>query len=420
MKRHALILTTTSPWARTGIAYENYEHARAADPETGRALYPQMLVIQLESWAVYEHADDPAATGGARLLSPPVVFDDILEREEGRNPQKFAVERRSQWAAVQEAFLDPDLVDQMYLPYCGGCGRSFRESQWQPAAGVCPWCSRSGPAITPAFNRQGVLAYVYMGHADPAERHDSFALCIAHLEHFSDPNGRQSAHIVVDYLHAWNPADYGGTLPYDEIEQDLAIIIGRYPTMKRFTFDQFGSPGTINGVRGLLKRAGCGVRVWKVAHTAANNKDREETVKEALALNWIHVPKDRLGPDRSCLLEQEMKVLQLINGRVMKQTTGRIRSDDLWTAFSVVVYGLLKHAHGRHVREALSATPLLGALPGGYHTRQMPDVSSIERPMSEARARLHRLSREYVAWGHPSNRRYVPTERQGLRRPRLP
>jgi hypothetical protein len=68
--------------------------------------------------------------------------------------------------------------------------------------------------------------------------------------------------------------------------------------------------------------AGVKVPVRKLVHTEAKNRERAEIVKEALANNWIHAPRDAFGPNGTCLLEQEMKFLQLRNLRLIKPTTG--------------------------------------------------------------------------------------------------
>jgi hypothetical protein len=420
-KKLGIVLSTTSPWARTGIAYEIYKQGIAIDEATGRAKVPYILVVQLESWAPFESWDDPEATEGAGLLEPPVVYDQTMAREEARNPQTFAVERRSQWAAVREGFFAPDVVVRLFLPYCPDCGHSFTPGEWERAAGRCPWCEHATVPVTPAFQRAGIPRFAYVGHVDGAERHDAFAVAIAHLETMHEPDGSPVAHVLVDYLHAWSPEDHGGILPYDDIMKDLGVVFRRFPGLMRLSADQFGSPGIVSELRKVVKEAGWQrVRVEKYAHTAANNREREETVKEALATNWIHAPRDTLGPDRSSLLEQEMLHLQLHNGRVIKPTTGPVRSDDMWTAFSVVTHQLLRREYRGGIRAKLAAAPLMASLPGGYHTGSVPDAGiEPNRALSPARARIAAISRATTSIG-PHGRRFPRLPAQGLRRPPLP
>jgi hypothetical protein len=141
-------------------------------------------------------------------------------------------------------------------------------------------------------------------------------------------------------------------------------------------------------------------------------------VKEALANNWIHAPRDAFGPNGTCLLEQEMKFLQLRNLRLIKPTTGPVRTDDLWAAFSTVTWQLLKDHYGRRVREALSGAPLLPGLPGGYHTSGPGDPDSAATPrVARPRPLLEGIGRRNT---HPFNRRFPSPPPQGLRRPSSP
>ena len=69
---------------------------------------------------------------------------------------------------------------------------------------------------------------------------------------------------------------------------------------------------------------------------------RAERFKSALGMNWIHAYKDNYGPGGSCLLEQELKFLQEINGRVDKQKFGPIRTSDISDCLMVCVDALLE------------------------------------------------------------------------------
>jgi hypothetical protein len=367
-KRRGMVLVTTSPWARTGQAYTLYEQGIMTGPDAGDPISPDILVVQLTSWDPFLDWQDPEATGGVEYPEPPEVWNDILEREEQRNRAKFAVERRSQWAAVEEPFLEPAVIDRAYFPFCETCGHSVPDAGWA-AAQPCAHCGRVGPPVHPTFSERGMLNFSYRGHADPAERHDSFAACIAHLHPFAQPNGEISVHVVVDWLGAWRPDDYPDRqLPYLEIQRDMADVIARYPFMQKFSYDQFGAMATISGMRELLDARGVRVPVGKLVHTEATNREREEIVKEALAVNLIHIARDRLGPNGTCLLGDEMRFLELRNGRVVKPTSGPVRTDDLWTAFSTVAWQLLKDQYGGRIREALARAPMMWGLQGGYHT----------------------------------------------------
>jgi hypothetical protein len=166
--------------------------------------------------------------------------------------------------------------------------------------------------------------------------------------------------------------------------------------MRRFTYDQFGAMATVSGMRELLDAMGVRVQVAKLSHTEGANKEREEIVKEALALNLIHIPADVLGSGGTALLAEEMRFLELRNGRVVKPTIGPVRSDDLWTAFSTVAWQLLKNQYGRHIREALGRMPVLGGLPGGYHTGGFSPIAPLPASRPGRREALDAFTRARI------------------------
>jgi hypothetical protein len=395
-KQHALILATTSPWTQTGPAFEIYEQARAVDERTGDPANPDILVVQLTSFDPYSSWDDLEATEGRACSRPIIVFNDIMEREEARNRSTFRVEHRSQWAAVREAFLEADVVERVFLPYCPTCGHSFPEPEWRAGNGRCPWCSQVVTPITPETHSNGVPRYLYRGHADPAEGHDNFACCIAHLQPFTEPDGTPTVHVIVDRPLVWIPQG-GRPLPYPSIQAELAQVISRFPNMRAFSYDQFGAMATIQGMEELLRERRLSIPVVKHTHTQAGNRETTEIVKEALANNWIHAPRDALGPDGSCLLELEMKFLQLHNMRLIKPTSGPVRTDDLWTAFATVSWKLLKDHHGRGIRKALGAAPLAVGLPGGYHTGGIPEETVRPRRRRRGMTSLEEFGRSVAS-----------------------
>jgi hypothetical protein len=393
-REHALILIATTPASQVGQAYQTYLQAQETGSD-GAAIHPQILVVQIPSWEPYLGHDDPIATEGRILPPPPETLEgrlgELLEKERHRNPQRFATERGAQWQGTVDAFLDPRHIERMFLPYCPSCGHSFDAALWKEDRGTCPWCGNAVTPVVPQFHPEHDMRVCAMGHADPAERHDNFALCIGHLSTFTEPTGLDAHHVVIDVLRIWKPEDHGGELPYLEIQADLATHVSRFPFMDGFTYDQFGAIGTINDLKTRLREKRVNVRVFKFSHTAPNNKEREEIVKEALAMNLLHCPGDTDGPRQTSLLAEEMKRLQLVNGRVVKPSTGDVRTDDAWTAFSVVAYRLLTHQYGRRIRDALAQLPILGGAPGGYHTPS--GLTESPHVVSETRARLQAVGR---------------------------
>jgi hypothetical protein len=250
-----------------GTDRSGLRHLRAgpgARGGTGAPANPDILAIQLSSFEPFLHWDDPEATEGEPCPAPIIAYNDIMQREERRNRAKFRVEHLSQWAAVQEAFLEPDVVERIFLPYCPECGHSFPGSEWRAGAGRCPWCAREVSPVSPEARSYGVPRFLYRGHADPAEGHDNFAACIAHLEDFTEPDGTPTVHVVVDRVLTWIPSDYEDRqLPFPEIQAELAQVISRFPHMRQFTYDQFGALATIRGLKDLLGSAGVKIPVKK-------------------------------------------------------------------------------------------------------------------------------------------------------------
>lgn len=54
---NAPILQTTSPWDRAGQAWETYKQGMAIHPDTGVARAPDVFVLQLPSWSLYDDHD---------------------------------------------------------------------------------------------------------------------------------------------------------------------------------------------------------------------------------------------------------------------------------------------------------------------------------------------------------------------------
>lgn len=360
MGKDALIYIPTSPYTQVGQAYEIYEAALAAD-ENGVPVNPDILVVQLPSWGPYEDWDDPEATGGWVFPSAPQTYDDVLVRIERRNPDKFKVERRAQWANVVDAYLPPEFVDKVFQPYDFG----------------------SGPrTLEPA--QMGIVRWQYRGHADPSKSQHNFAVCVAHTEPVVGEDGNTWSHVVADLLHVWRPEDYDDhTIPYDQIEDELAQMILRFPTMEVFSYDQYGAFATVSRMKNRLRKAGSATRVREVTHTPTSRTKQWEVFKSALGMNWIHAYKDPYGPNGTSLLELELKFLQETNGRVRKQDIGPVTTDDLADAFSLVCSELLADQLDRlQRRENLGQARVFPGAQGGYHTNQP------ERDPKTARGRL--------------------------------
>lgn len=78
---------------------------------------PEMLVFQGPSWILYQDWERGPELVGVRFKRPvqPDLTSEVQQRRQKRNPEKFKVERLGQFAEVQDAYLDPDKVDEMFV-----------------------------------------------------------------------------------------------------------------------------------------------------------------------------------------------------------------------------------------------------------------------------------------------------------------
>jgi hypothetical protein len=349
--KDGMIYIPTSPFTKVGKAYDLYESSLVKDDE-GKPAYPNMMMLQLPSWGPYEDWDDPKATiNGYKFPRAPQIFDEDMERLSRREPDTFKVERLSQWAEVTNAYLDPLMVDRMFEPFKDATGE-MRE-------------------LEPQF--EGKFSIIYQGHCDPSKSGANTAAMICHVEKIPDPeDGEEWFHVIVDWMKVWQPEDYeDNQLDYEEVEEELVDVLCKFRTTKIFSFDQYGAFVTLPRLKKRLKQVNPPhkVTVREEKFTKESNMKRAERFKSALGMNWIHAFKDNYGPGGTSLLEQELKFLQEVNGRVTKQKFGPIRTEDLSDCIMVCVDGLLEDNFVKlEMRDRLNNTDLFIGAQGGYHT----------------------------------------------------
>lgn len=287
--KDAFIIAPSSPWQKSGQFYENAQHAVEVDEETCRPVYPEMLLLQLASWDIYkdweiaheidlfpegfrgdldEYVDVPLPR--LRQLKGAIqAFDDAMARLERANPDTFAVERRSHWANVMDAYLNETKVKQVFEAWTG------RLDTYGP------------PNLI--MQESGLLIYTYKAHADPSKSNCNFGLAVAHAE--PDENG--TLHCVFDFLHHWEPQNFpGGIIDYDEIADFMVDRIANKFYPDEITFDQFNSVATIQKInKELIKQPGP-KRVTAYERTATKelNWSRAEVFKTAINMGLVHAP----------------------------------------------------------------------------------------------------------------------------------
>jgi hypothetical protein len=349
--KDGFIYIPTSPFTKVGKCYELYQQGLMEDPETGNPLYPNMLIAQLPSWGPYEDWDDPKATQGFQFRGAPQLYNEEMKKMEQREPSVFKVERLSQWADVIDAYLDPAVVAKMYDPFIDANGK-LRQLEQQ---------------------EYGIMAFFYRGHCDPSKAQANTAAMICHTELIPDAeDGEVWYHIVTDWMKVWNPEDYDNhQVDYELIEEELVNTINRFPTLKVFSYDQYGSFVTLPRLKKRLKesRPPHKAIISEDTFTPTSNMRRAERFKSALGMGWIHAFRDDYGNDGACLLEDELRFLQEVNGKIKKQSVGPVQTKDLADCLMVCVDQLLEDNFRRlETRGRLGSTQLLSTGQGGYHT----------------------------------------------------
>lgn len=359
-KKDGFIIDPSSPWQKIGQFYQNWEMCLATDAD-GEPEHPYMMMIQLASWEIYYDWEEahqlPVFPDGftgdlgeyaARphpklqpLKGAIQEFDDRMAKLEKANPETFAVERRSHWQAVVDAYLDPKKIAAMF--------------------------DHSLPMRTERTN----LTTRYVGHADPAKVNDNFAVAIAHPEEHEDGMTR----CVFDFIHHWKPSDFeDNTIDYLYLEDRFFELITGFAT-DEFTFDQWNSIQPIQRLNKRVREENLPKRIeiYEETATAAHNWERAECFKVSINQGWVVSPYYEPG-------ELELQFLQLkttgTTNKVVHQDTGPVIHDDIATAMMEVVWKILGQQVAAWTQDQLREQPISGMASGGFnpYTRQDPEA----------------------------------------------
>lgn len=330
----SFMIEPSSPYQMTGQFHVNYLASIAVE-EDGTPSRPDMLMIQLPSWSIYEDHQRahelelfPAGFTGdlGEYLTAPLptlpplkgaiqAYDDHMRKLEEANPETFAVERRSHFATVVDAYLRKDRVQAMFAPWTGRPDRY------------------GSPYLT--MQHRGILSLGYMGHADPSKSNCNFGLSLGHVE--VDEDG--ASHVVFDRIKHWEPKNFPGHIvDYDEINDWIWDNVLEPFVPSDFTFDQYSS---VQSIQRLTKRVRAArlpkaVNVYEKTATAARNWERAEIFKTALYLGRLHAPEYELA-------ELELQFLQKPPNvdKVICQTIGPVVTKDVADTLMEVVMGLI-------------------------------------------------------------------------------
>ena len=365
----SLTYIPSSPFTQVGHFYTLYQEGKVLmseyDPETGTNHFiektadqlkysdgdleekivevtanPEMLVVQLPSWGLYEDWRKSPKLGGPMFKRPIQAYDERMMRFEKADPQKFRVERRSQFATVMDAFLDPKKVEAMFDPVT-----------WREPSKL-------------SVQDKGRLDRRYYAHIDPGLTNANFAFAIGHLEMAPgelDPDGEEWPHVIIDYMKVWKPEDYDDhTIDYIQVQREVAAVLRKFPSMVEFTADQWNSAGMLAQLRQEFSPQ---ITIRQETFTDVANQARMDRFKSAINLGWVHAYRDSFyNNGDGCLLELEAKFLQKQGKKVDKQEFGPVTTKDLFDAVNVVVDQLLKDALERWQAKMLGLhSPAIGS-----------------------------------------------------------
>jgi hypothetical protein len=345
---HEFLFEPSSPWEMTGRLYENYERGLAVDPDTGLAISPDMLVVQLPSddlykdWELTQDGTMEMAPGGPTFipLSGPQITDEDLERERRADPDMYKTEFGAKWRPAQDAYLPDDAVNDAFGPF-------------------------NGEVLT--IQPAGRLDRAYAAHGDPAWVNDRFGFAIGHIE----PNTTDLPDVVFDVVHAWEPDGPEHPLDYLEVQDQLRGYLTAFPTIQTLTFDQHNSLGLQATLQAFVheRRSSFKPTISIVYATPGLIRDQYELFKQALLLRRVHIPEHILA-------RLEMLFVRRAGDRIDHQTRGPVTSKDILDAIVSVTWNLLSPYAG--VIDQLAGVEMHASQQGGI---PLP-ISTMAEPFS--------------------------------------
>lgn len=352
---YSFLYQASSPWQMTGKFYHQYRRGLSLEPQTGAALDPDMLVLQLPSTELYRdwqltHGDGLAAWPGGPRLTPlkGAIFDaEDEDRHRRADPLGFDVEFGAQWAATQAAYLPREDVDRLFATYRG---KALQMRNW------------------------GTNEYSYVAHADPSTTGANFALVVAHLE----ADDLAERHAVIDLIRVWRPQDFPGhRINYVEISSWLKELLCQF-RLSDLTFDQYNSAGLLDELKAYANsenRVLGHPRIHQRTATAPYNQRVAENLKAALARGLVHAPQHDLAAE-------ELRFLEVRNGKVDHPTSGPVQTSDIADCMMSVVDLLLGDGNGLRQQEVLGRLGVSGSPGINPLAQQFAQVHAPARPGS--------------------------------------
>ena len=334
----ALIFQNSSPYTKIGKFYENYCKAMNIDMESGQKVKDnidfRMLSFQYPSWELYR--DWGMDKRFRRALVLPPSQSEPMRLEERKNPEKFAVERRAQFAEVMEGYLNAEMVDRIFRPFEGRQLLTKKDRMG------------FGPEV------------IFKAHGDPATTDKNFGFAMGHLEFFEDEEGREQPHVFFDFLHAWIPSEYENhTINYLDIQDEILDWILKFRPQD-VSFDQFQSNALMNYLRREISKKGAAtMNIREVTATEKVNMRRAEIFKTAINLGLVHAPNDNRFSE---LVKNELKFLQRKGNKIEHQTVGPVQTKDI----ADCMFEVVSYLAGQYLMPDLGASMAKGGQ-GGYN-----------------------------------------------------
>lgn len=392
----------SSPYSKVGMFYERVQASMVPfDPNysPGEQITqnrqngsPLSMTFQFPSWALFEgYQDDPnrrfrkAITvspdwdpeeknedGSDKWSAEDQAQITIARAEEAANPENYKVERRGKFAEVTAAYLNPEMVDIIYM---GVPESSEIDPDTQKEI-------RKYTQLNTNWGQGATNLFKYKAHLDPSSTTAGFGFALGHIEMFKNHRDEMEEHVVFDIVKRWNPKDFPGeTIKWDTVINE---VIGYCDLFRPYevTFDQFQSAEPVQTLKYALHERGIeGVNVYVNTATLEKNWYRAETFKTAINHHRVHAPNDTEDAELSC---NELKFLQVKNTggrypRVDKQDFGPVTTKDIADCMMEVVQGLIGNIIAGHMRDRAAQAVMAGGAPGGFRIggNETPSLDSL-------------------------------------------
>lgn len=378
--KDAIAFCCSSPYSKVGMFFERnqialrgYDDRYAPGEELSSEKTngdPRVFTFEFPSWALFEGGEktrmkmltvspdwdleEKAEDGTDRWDEDTKNAIVGMRAEEAANPETFKVERRGKFAEVTDAYLNPELVDRIYL------GRPVGDDD-------------DGRTLFESYNTnwgtEVVNFHQYKFHLDPSSTTAGFGFAIAHTEPFEGHDGSMIPHVVFDLIKRWNPKDFdGSTIAWPYVINE---ILGHAEVFRPFeiTFDQFQSAEPIQTLKySLMERGIEGINIYVKTATLEHNWFRAETAKTAINHGLVHAPNDTEDLELSA---KEMKFLQIKQSggrypRVDKQDIGPVQTKDMADCIFECIDTLIGNQLKNLMRDRAVAAVMSPGAQGGF------------------------------------------------------